>query len=659
MKEINPSNPYSGYNSSLTKANLRQKGIVLNNFNNFLVMLKGNLYTKEDYLQRLTSDSFLPETNNIRSLRDKESLQKIVTDLFSTRFLNNYLNREKLVKFINTIFKNGLKMYEKIKPEYKEYRPLIKFIYKGGMTLRLLGYQYKQQFSIIIEEIIEKEYAEFFNISDNDFEIFIMLPHHKSDMTPAKKTKIEKAYNKIYNELSIMTYFILQKVTSLFNSTSERTFFDYFSFDKVKQSNILQESFELFKKEIDKQKEDVAYTFKNIKSVDAILASNDIAFPPEKYDQINKDYKPWNTVSSSLNDPTNNTRGNSIVIKDKNDNDISNPRFLISDKILSKLVTNETIKNSILQTKSGSFYCTFNPVINVSKKYHFSLNRIKYNFRLLTTTASYQKKYINLGAEVVDIAIRSYNDWKLVYFSPQDYADYKYKSKTNSFEYLGYSLIGNITDLLLVLFKESRDRNSNSHPTDDMTVNFWFTEPWLNNKYKKRMRRLFYLLFLNIMKCESSYYCTDIDKSIELISLFRKAIDEFNLPKLIGNLNELLETIYQYENIELEQFETISRIEDRKYKEFMELKDYVLIILFIYILKEMLVWFSSEKAGEKRIQGNNLNTWGKYKEFIKSIDKELIKINKILARIKGASMSELKINKKIKTISSLGFRDNI
>ena len=91
----------------------------------------------------------------------------------------------------------------------------------------------------------------------------------------------------------------------------------------------------------------------------------------------------------------------------------------------------------------------------------------------------------------------------------------------------------------------------------------------------------------------------------------------------------------------------------------MYLKKYLSIILFFYNLKEMLEWYSSSDAKADRITDDNLNNWddGRYSNFIDKIDTELIKILQLLGNIKNSSKSELKLEKEINTVSSIGFKN--
>ena len=636
----------------MSKLNKNGNSILTEPKTNYLVVKDGNFYSKQDYNIRKPTDDFLPPIATLKKMRDKEKLQNKVTDLFSNEILKNYKNRQTLAMFINDVFNKILNKYQKVHPLHALFKPLVKFIYKGGITLRLLGFQYKKQFSIVTENIIDKEYGEFFNISDNDFEIIIKLKETQG-------INIEEEYNKIYNELSVLSYLILQKITALFNSDAKKVFFDYFSYNKIEQSNMLKNTYDNIKSIIEEEiaKGDLTYEYNNIRDINLLL-SNKVGFPPENYDQINNTYMPWNPNNIILENSITNNRVNSIIINEDEDSDT---KFIMKDSILfDQIIKNKNILKSIKTSNKGAFYCTFNPKILLGKNnYGFSLSRIKYNFKLFVTKNDSSKKYINLGGEIVDVSIRSFNDPKSKYFTEDDYTKFKYNDKQIKFNYNGYSLLGNINDIILMLFKESKDINNNVHPTDDQTIRYWFTKPWLNIKYEKRLRRLFYLLFLDIMICKDSYYCNDINKGIELLNLIREIINIRSMRELIEKINTILNTIYLYENIHLEQFETNHDISDRKFKEYMYLKKYLSIILFIYNLKEMLEWYSTPDAKTDRVVDDDLNNWdgGKWSEFIDKIDKELIKILHLLGNIKNSSRSELKLEKEISNVSSIGFKN--
>ena len=186
---------------------------------------------------------------------------------------------------------------------------------------------------------------EFFNISDNDFEIIIKL--RETPKSIERRINIEEEYNKIYNELSLLSYLVLQKITGFFNSNSKTIFFDYFSYNNIEQANMLENTFDKIKSIIEEEiKKDLDYEYKDITSINLLL-SNNVGYPPEKYDQINNKYHAWDNNEELFEITQNNIRTNSVLINENKDSDI---KFGMKDSnLFTQIINNKNILKILKQ----------------------------------------------------------------------------------------------------------------------------------------------------------------------------------------------------------------------------------------------------------------------------------------------------------------------
>jgi hypothetical protein len=460
---------------------------------------------------------------------DKKALEGLVTNFFVTKFLKNDKIRLEFVIFVKMIYNSVLKQWhetrlQKIMQEnvlaftgvpggvltqkiIDDNKKIVKFIYKGGMPLRILYLQLKKQFSIGVENKINEIFSSEFKLSDNDFQLIIKTPHiYKTDNDLVRQARIS-LYNKVYYEIQILNYIILREIRNIFNDeTQVRYFFTYFQENTYHKGLLLRDLLSEINSQIclDKSKNLLDYTFRNIKNdtFDTILINKDSVYPPENYDDINGTFINFNSNQVDLED-YDNSKNNIMLINPTNNlkNQISNILNIADLHTLKFVYNGDKLLDNITKDvynkgDNGSFYVSYNPDIQVGIT-KFSLSRMKYNFRLYGSTVQDQNIFINLGAEVIDVSIGHYQNNKYYEYDILDDHDYKkyniYNESDANTYYESYSVRGFLHDLFFVLFKGTTDINIvNMFPEN------YYGLVWNDNKYNKRINRILFLSYMEI-----------------------------------------------------------------------------------------------------------------------------------------------------------------
>ena len=409
-------------------------------------------------------------------------------------------------------------------------KKIVKFIYKGGMPLRILYSQLKKQFSIGVENLIDKIFSSEFKLSDNDFQLIIKTPHiYSTDIDDVKLARIS-LYNKVYYEIQIINYIILREIRNIFNDeTQVKYFFTYFQENTYQKGLLLRDLLSEINRQIgqDKAISPLDYTFRDIKNdaFDTILINKDSVYPPENFDDINGTFINFNTNQVDLEDFDNSK--NNIILLNGSQNLKNQISYILSIANLhtlkfayngDKLLDNIT-KDVYNKGDNGSFYVSYNSDIQVGIT-KFSLSRIKYNFRIYGSTTLNQNIFMNLGAEVIDVSIGHYENDKFYEFNILDKSDYKHYNIYNEFDantyYESYSVKGFLHDLYVMLFKQSTDINIINLFQDN-----YYGLIWNDSKYQKRINRILFLSYMEIFdsKIDDIYLKKNSD---QLLKIYKK-----------------------------------------------------------------------------------------------------------------------------------------
>ena len=260
------------------------------------------------------------------------------------------------------------------------------------MPLKILYEQFKKQFTIEIENKINKFYQSSFQKSDNDFTLLIKTPHiYEEGISAAVQQARIKLYNEVYNEIAMLNYLILRDITNIFNDkNSQKMIFDFLKLDVSKQREKLKELLT----NVDFNK---ATKFLELNNADftMIQAYDDVVYPPENYDLIDLSYRNLQSQQPGTSEKTNNRNSylivNNIIPKPDAANQASiqvylqeianrsNPMTVPASNITVKHVYDadrlcDVITHNLYKRgNKGPFYATFNSEIaGIGSKFNLS-----------------------------------------------------------------------------------------------------------------------------------------------------------------------------------------------------------------------------------------------------------------------------------------------
>ena len=435
-------------------------------------------YDTNDNLSNLTDNKLAGaimdgnDDNRQNVFNQKKIFYNLLTDLIAyeniftddkqdTIFLFQYL--------VNSFFNIFIQKY-KDKNNYSDTD--LFFIYKGGTVMAIL---YKKYIDLFDNPDFLKAYNENFKRSDSDYSIFI------NKLTFKDKT----IYNKIFYDMNILTYNILEKIKNILTDNKIGNYIlplNTITPDELKSKltkvnetlNTPNLDLDLFK-DVDEfiglTLNDITYMNENIPNefkIHRLEDKNDYEYNLSKKEELFYTNK---TVSV-------NRQGFFVsTIKDR-----TSPKtkiIMIDDQATN--INSNGIYNYFNQTnrfsRSGSID-DFND---------FTLHRMKINCILYYKTKANKSNgdvkygFINCPGELIDVPIAKFNDYKLSMQSTHVntyYKNYLNENKIYSKKLIfkSYSLEGFIDDLLLT-----------------------FTEvnlPWELDKYNKKLIRLSLLILL-------------------------------------------------------------------------------------------------------------------------------------------------------------------
>ena len=383
-------------------------------------------------------------------------------EIFNFQYLvNNFFN--KFIKEYNS--KNNSKAF---------------FMYKGGTTMKIIYSKYKK---ILGDRI--NYFDEFFERSDSDYGI-IINDDNKDE------------YFKIYYDMNILTYNILQKIKEFMKNEKH--------LNQLIPLNSI--TLEMLKAKLAKANEklktlsgsnnffaDVS-EFIGIKLYNKEYFSDSEAKPKNLNYEIDTEYdKKHHTLynpklKGGSYEVTNNFENRNISIKSD---------FYITFYKNSKNVWRPNIVP--INNTNTNIYCYMNET-NIYKikegNTTFVLHRMKLNIVFYFKTKNGKYGIINIPSELIDVPITRFEDYKTKFVKDTYFKKYKNINNGHELIYSGYNLIGFIHDLYIILFVEN-------------------TTPWEDVKYKKRINRY---LFLLVIHCLNTYKNTNniITKLIDFIN---------------------------------------------------------------------------------------------------------------------------------------------
>lgn len=396
--------------------------------------------------------------------QQKKKLYDSMTTYINNETVFKHSEQETIFNFQYLINNYYNRFIQKYIERYPELDQKLKFIYKGGTTMGIIFEKYNE----ISGDKFKMEYEEYFKRSDSDYSLQLQANLGK------------ELFNEHYYKMVILNYNLCQKIKNFINNYS-----DYILPLKVidNETLIRQKIDEL--DEIVKDEENKI--FEDVESVIGITVDkstymkedipNDATFinfnKEADFADYNSDFdyeEPFEVEKLNRTKTLPNSyRGDFYVTK----NDNNNP-------MLVSIGTSNTTPLFFYSNEANYF-------IRTDKVTNFNLGRIKYNFvvylkmkpeGMFSNTSKYCA--LNVPAEIADIPVPKYNDFKLLKFNfKTDSKTYKHIRNNNILLYNSYTITSFIEDIYKAIFDEPR-------------------LPWLAAKYQKKIERLFFLLEVNL-----------------------------------------------------------------------------------------------------------------------------------------------------------------
>jgi hypothetical protein len=358
---------------------------------------------------------------------------------------------------------------------YKKRKSLddedVKFIYKGGTTMKIIYSQYRDTMNECDCPNFKNNILDCFNRSDSDYHIKIS----------SKMLHIGR-YNEIYYDMSKITILALKHIKKLL-IVHNKFFMDI-------QKNILSTDLQGLLGEMNTTLsviKPLSVDFRDVKQIIGIQSGN-------AYYVDNSHFN--NPSFQDLFNNTTTTRKDFFVTKDNIDDTLSQNVYLgrlthkddlnIDDNLF--ITANETV---IFSTNLKGAEYTERPQFANDAKIDdyteaFLLSRIKYNFIIYYIKDDNTYGRFKSYSEIVDVSMNKENASQNLLVSKIMYTSYKYtfqKGTPNqlSVKYTGYSIKGFIHDLTAIFFYK---------------VHY----PWEDKKYKKRLYRSLFFIYIELIQ---------------------------------------------------------------------------------------------------------------------------------------------------------------
>jgi hypothetical protein len=457
-------------------------------------------YKSTTYIEQEIQEEFVDHLREAKSI----CTDFVVNDFFkSPELLFNFL------KLICNTFNEAIDYYilrNQLTPKnkIKNINGSIFFVYKGGTVLRYIKNEFNYELTGNIRNILD-EMKDFFKRSDADFSIYI---NHIDPL-------VADRYEQIYNHMTILSYYLqnLIRENFLLNLSDH---FDYFRYNKEYKIGVLN-----------------TY-LNNLNKMASLSDPNNIILNGCKFTKLIFD-----DLQVGVNDNNNNNIQNININNDfDNINTFGNTGSFKNDMRIQKINTN---KNAILSVNDvpNIIYISSNESLEFDAGYDEHKMKIKFNLvrSKVVFIANYidksnNTKKIKLSGELIDVSIPHRSSTELDHFFKEERAlikNYKMKHADDIVEFKGYSLKYLIEDLENILFK-GVDR------------------PWSDNKYDKRINRLFYMYLIDIFikitnHAERKKYVENYLKSIILPF---KSLINIHINELTIFLEKIEQQLYDY-----------------------------------------------------------------------------------------------------------------
>lgn len=495
----------------------------LNDLNNNIMTKNKDIINEiKKNIKSTNTFTFKTTNNNDMSMNINKFFRDIFTkfNVYKLHNTNLYENIEIMyIHIINMVMKQLIVSYNKSKNDKYD----IKFVLRGGSTLRMYENSFKTYFGNRINNIFKKHIDKYFALSDYDFLLYFKKNNGTMDIIENSKIADELQYISYYG-LSIARFLIIKYgmyLEPLCNFNND--YLNYYFGEIYKElSNSV------------KSNEEIKHTL-NKYNIVGFMTKNKMYIDDNNYDEFNKillndnlwennefthynfnSEKVMNIIKYMYN--KNLVKSDFFIKKENDDINIINIEHLKKDFIFSdksiKLLSDDNVNN-----KNHLFVSNNTDIKNDDTKIHFKLSRLMYYYIIILKNNENNKySVINTSSELYDISISLMDDAMSDIYN-NNYIQYHYEIKNkifsdeniNDFVYIPDIKI-HLNDLHIIMYE-------------------YYIFPWIDEKYEKRIKRLYLLLFIIAYK----QYIKKIDNVLEIIYDIKTYIKNFENIDTIKN----------------------------------------------------------------------------------------------------------------------------
>jgi hypothetical protein len=435
------------------------------------------------------------------------------------------------------------------------------FLYKGGTTMKIVFEKYKRiilnENNLIALNNLFEESKKNFERSDSDYTIYINPDINNRGFN----------FEEVNRDMIGMSYVVLKHIRMLINQNPNQIL----SLDLIFRDNVLEEQLRKMNAKLQEVK-DNSGNFPHCDNLRLIERVIGLGTSIHELNQQTGVYEKRERVFFQERIPQLQRDSLDLSFEEKQDRILNSEKYLtflrerkVDANKKDFLLTNNTNDRKVLVPieTNDNIYLSINETVQFGGNgviSAFTLNRLKINFICYYITIQGKYGFFNCPSELIDVSIlKSYSTHLPFFYTHgmnKEYKKYIYNYNQNNtvirLEYNGYSIFGNINDLILVLFIQ-------------------FNFPWDDAKYKKRILRLLFFVFLEI----SLFLRNNTNQINQIFDLFRKIFMyrfDVNDPQAniegieyirrnLNNLLQLLTDLGQQNNFDIHDLATNEFIE--------------------------------------------------------------------------------------------------
>lgn len=445
----------------------------MSTIDNIIDLVIEKTFVKEKYQDRSPNTIYSTDIKK-EFVDEKRELKGIMTDLVTKEFIKSH---DAIINFFKTVYENfdkAIKLYN-VKKSGVTGQVItdddIFFVYKGGNVLRIVAEEFLFEIPGQTSKVMKHYYKNFFKKSDADFSIYV---NPKFDKVIHAGRNL---FDELHEDVTLIAYLVQNHVRNIFLQDMSK-YFDYYKYNNQYKIKIISNYIDELNKSNAVQDESSPF----YKSKFVSLGIDDMI--------ITKG------VGGVLS-------GKKITVKqpDMRIRAVDQKNLIIQLTPIQNRSRTPSHKLNLLKQQQKQIYKTHNNSDDTSTMYisdnklnikytHitavFGLVRTKHLFMTELVNVGGKKSQMKLGGELIDVSIPDKTDGGLQLFFnniQQNTAHYKMLDDDDKevISFRSYSMHELIHDLEKILF---------------IQIDF----PWDDKKYAKRINRLIYLYFINMME---------------------------------------------------------------------------------------------------------------------------------------------------------------